>query len=152
MKKRRNINLARVEKEVIVNAPIEKVFSYISEPNNLLEFWPSLVEIKDVQSLPNGGYSARWVYKMAGMRFDGTGEYTQVIPNHWIIIETKGGVSSTITWTFRSVQDGTRVNLTVEYRVPIPLLGKLAEAIIVMMNEQEGDLMMANLRARFMMS
>jgi uncharacterized protein YndB with AHSA1/START domain len=152
MKKRRNINLARVEKEVIVNAPVEKVFSYISEPNNLLEFWPSLVEIKDVQSLPNGGYSARWVYKMAGMRFDGTGEYTQVIPNHWIIIETKGGVSSTITWTFRSVQDGTRVNLTVEYRVPIPLLGKLAEAIIVMMNEQEGDLMMANLRARFMMS
>jgi len=144
--------LARVEKEVIVNAPVEKVFSYISEPNNLLEFWPSLVEIKDVQSLPNGGYSARWVYKMAGMRFDGTGEYTQVIPNHWIIIETKGGVSSTITWTFRSVQDGTRVNLTVEYRVPIPLLGKLAEAIIVMMNEQEGDLMMANLRARFMMS
>jgi len=114
MKKRRNINLARVEKEVIVNAPVEKVFSYISEP--------------------------------------GTGEYTQVIPNHWIIIETKGGVSSTITWTFRSVQDGTRVNLTVEYRVPIPLLGKLAEAIIVMMNEQEGDLMMANLRARFMMS
>ena len=144
--------MARVEKEVIVNAPVEKVFSYISEPNNLLEFWPSLVEIKDVQSLPNGGYSARWVYKMAGMRFDGTGEYTQVIPNHWIIIETKGGVSSTITWTFRSVQDGTRVNLTVEYRVPIPLLGKLAEAIIVMMNEQEGDLMMANLRARFMMS
>ena len=144
--------MARVEKEVIVNAPVEKVFSYISEPNNLLEFWPSLVEIKDVQSLPNGGYSARWVYKMAGMRFDGTGEYTQVVPNHWIIIETKGGVSSTITWTFRSVQDGTRVNLTVEYRVPIPLLGKLAEAIIVMMNEQEGDLMMANLRARFMMS
>lgn len=144
--------MARVEKEVIVTAPIEKVFSYISEPNNLLEFWPSLVEIKDIQSLPNGGYSARWVYKMAGMRFEGTGEYTQVIPNHWIIIETKGGVSSTITWTFRSVQDGTRVNLTVEYRVPIPLLGKLAEAIIVMMNEQEGDLIMANLRARFMLS
>ena len=144
--------MARVEKEVIVTAPIEKVFNYISEPNNLLEFWPSLVEIKDIQSLPNGGYSARWVYKMAGMRFEGTGEYTQVIPNHWIIIETKGGVSSTITWTFRSVQDGTRVNLTVEYRVPIPLLGKLAEAIIVMMNEQEGDLIMANLRARFMLS
>jgi len=142
--------LARVEKEVIVNAPIEKVFSYISEPDNLVEFWPSLIEIKDIQSLPNGGYSGRWVYKMAGMRFEGTGEYTQIIPNQWFIVETTGGVRSTMTWTFRSVPDGTRVNFTIEYRVPIPLLGKLAEAIIVMMNEQEGDLMMANLRARFM--
>lgn len=142
--------MARVEKEVIVNAPIEKVFSYISEPDNLVEFWPSLIEIKDIQSLPNGGYSGRWVYKMAGMRFEGTGEYTQIIPNQWFIVETTGGVRSTMTWTFRSVPDGTRVNFTIEYRVPIPLLGKLAEAIIVMMNEQEGDLMMANLRARFM--
>ena len=143
--------MARVEKEVILSAPVEKVFNYINEPSNLPEFWPSLIEVKNIQLLPNGGYSARWAYKMAGMRFEGTSEHTQVIPNQWIIIETTGGVSSTITWTFRSVPDGTRVNLTVEYRVPIPLLGKLAEAIIVMMNEQEGDVMMANLQARFMM-
>ena len=143
--------MARIEKEVKVNAPVEKVFSYLSEPYNLLEFWPSLIEIKDIQTLSSGGYSARWVYKMAGMRFEGTGEYTQIIPNQWIIIETTGGVSSTITWTFRSLPKGTRVHLTIEYRVPIPLLGKLAEAVIVMMNEQEGDLMMANLRARFIM-
>ena len=38
------------------------------------------------------------------------------------------------------------------YPVPIPLLGKLAEAIIVKMNDQEGDLMMAHLRTRFMMA
>jgi hypothetical protein len=46
----------------------------------------------------------------------------------------------------------TRVTLTIEYKVPIPLLGKLAEAIIVRMNDQEGDLIMVNLGARFMMS
>ena len=141
--------MARVEKEVVVNAPIEKVFNYINKPDNLLEFWPSLIEVKDVKLLPNGGYSAQWSYKMAGMRFEGRSEHIQVIPNQWIIVETTGGVSSTITWTFRSMPKGTRVNLTIEYRVPIPLLGKLAEAVIVMMNEQEGDLMMANLRARF---
>ena len=141
--------MAKVEKEVTVKAPIEKVFRYISEPNNLPEFWPSLMEIKDVQSLPNGGYSARWVYKMLGMRFEGKGEYTKIVPNHWIVIETKGGIRSTMTWAFRSKEDMTRVTLTIEYKVPIPLLGKLAEAIIVKINDQEGDLMMANLRTRF---
>ena len=142
--------MAKIDKEVWVNAPIEKIFDYINEPSNLPEFWPSLIEIKDVQSLPNGGYSARWVYKMAGMRFEGTGEYTQIIPNQWFVIKTKGGIRSTIIWTFRSKENRTRVTLTIEYNIPIPLFGKLAEAIIVKMNEQEADLMMAHLRTRFM--
>ncbi len=110
------------------------------------------MEIKDIQLLPNGGHRARGVYKMLGMRFEGAGECTQIIPPRFFVVETKGGISSTIAWTFRSWENKTRVTLTVEYKVPIPLLGKLAEAIIVKMNEQEADLIMANLQARFMIA
>lgn len=141
--------MAKVEKEVTVTAPIEEVFSYVSEPSNLLEFWPSLIEVKDIQPLPNGGYSGRWVYKMAGMRFEGTAEYTEMIPNQWFVIETQGGIKSIVTWAFRSRDDETSVFLTIEYKIPIPLLGKLAEVIILRWNEQEGDLMMAHLKTRF---
>ena len=141
--------MTKVEKEVTVNASIEKIFSYISEPSNMPEFWPSLMEIKDIQALPNGGYSLRWVYKMVGMRFEGKGEYTKIVPNQYFVVETRGGIKSTITWTFRSKENRTRVTLTIEYKVPIPLLGKLAEAIIVKMNDQDCDLIMSNLRARF---
>ncbi len=144
--------MAKVEKEVIIYAPLEKIFGYVSEPSNLPEFWPSVTEVKDVQSLPNGSYSGRWVYKMVGMRFEGIGECTEIVPNQWFVIKTEDGVSSTITWTFRSIEDMTRVTLTIEYKVPVPLLGKLAEAIIVKMNEQEADLIMSNLQARFMMA
>ena len=35
----------------------------------------------------------------------------------------------------------------VAYTIPIPVLGKLAEAIIVKMNEHEGELILANLKA-----
>ncbi len=146
------MKVATVDKEVVVNAPVEKVFSYISEPSNLPEIWPSLMEILAVQSLPNGGYRFRWAYKMAGMRFRGTGEYTEIVPNQWFVVKTKGGIRSTITWTFRLKENKTRVTFTVEYKVPIPLLGKMAEAIIVRMNDQEGDLIMVNLGARFMIS
>ncbi len=144
--------MPKIEKQVWVKAPIEKIFGYINEPSNLPEFWPSVMEIQDVQSLPNGGYSGRWVYKMLGMRFEGTGEYTQIVPNRFFVIETKGGIKSTIAWAVRSWENKTRVTLTIEYKVPIPLLGKLAEAIIVKMNEHEGDLIMANLQARFMIA
>ncbi|MFC2051285.1 SRPBCC family protein [Chloroflexota bacterium] len=142
--------MARLDKEVTIEAPLENIFGYISDPSNLPEIWPSLIEIIDVQSLPNGGYSARWVYKMAGVRFEGKGEYTKMVPNQFFVIETKGGITSMIAWTVRSRENLTRVTLTIEYKVPIPLLGKLAEAIIVKMNDQEGDLIMANLQARFM--
>ena len=142
--------MAKIDKEVWVEAPIEKIFGYINELSNWPEFWPSLMEIKDVQSLPNGGYSARWVYKMLGMRFEGTGEYTQIVPHRFFVVETKGGIKSTISWTFRPWENKTRVTLTIEYKIPVKLLGKLAEAIIQKMNEHEVDLIMANLQTRFM--
>ena len=141
--------MAKVDKEGIINVPVEDIFSYLCEPSNAPEFWPSLMEIKDVKSLPNGGYNVRWVYKMVGMRFEGQGEYTEIVPNQWFVIDTKGGVNSKITCTFRSNENKTKMTLTIEYKVPVPLLGKLAEAIIMRMNDQEADLLMVNLGARF---
>ncbi len=137
---------------VTVSAPVDKIFSYISTPNNLPKFWPSLVEVTDIESLPKGGYKARYVYKMVGMRFKGTGEYTEIVANKSLVIVTKGGINSVLTWTFRPQANRTRVGLTVNYEIPIPLLGKLVEPVVKKMNEHELTLMLANLRARFMFS
>ena len=142
--------MAKVDKEAWIEAPLEEIYDYVSYPSNLPEIWPSLMEVKDVQPSPNGGYNLKWVYKMLGLRFEGKAEYTRTVPNEFIVIETKGGIKSTIVWTFRFREDKTRVTFTVEYKVPIPLLGKLAETIIVKMNDHEGDLIMSNLHTRFM--
>ncbi|MBI4187859.1 MAG: SRPBCC family protein [Chloroflexi bacterium] len=143
--------MARIDKEAIVNAPIEKVFGYLGQPSNWPEFWPSLIEVKDITSLPNGGYSLNWVYKMTGVVFKGSAEYTSVVPNQWLVIKTKKGINSTITWTFRSSGKRTKLSLTVEYKIPVRLLGKLAEIIVLKMNEKEADLMMQNITIRFML-
>jgi hypothetical protein len=42
----------------------------------------------------------------------------------------------------------TRVTVETEYTVPIPLLGKLAEAFIVKQNEHEVEMILANLKVR----
>ncbi len=140
--------MAKVEKTITINAPVEKVFNYIDQPTNLPEIWPSLMEIKDVQTLPNGGHTDRWVYKMAGIRFEGTTEGIEHVTNQRIVSKTKGGVKSTQTWVFQPEADGTKVTFEVEYNIPIPVLGKLAEAIIVKMNDREGDSILANLKTR----
>ena len=140
--------MAKVEKTITISAPVEKVFDYIDQPTNLPEIWPSLMEIKDVQTLPNGGHTDRWVYKMAGMRFEGTTEGIEHVTNQRIVSKTKGGVESTQTWVFQPEAGGTKVTFEVEYNIPIPVLGKLAEAIIVKMNDREGDSILANLKTR----
>jgi len=140
--------MTKTVKTINIKAPVEKVFDYISEPTNLPEIWPSLVEVKDVQKLPSGGTRNRWVYKMAGILLKGTGEDTEYVPNQRLVSKTKGGVESTQTWMFQPEAGGTKVTFEVEYTVPIPVLGKLAEAIIVKMNEHEGELILANLKAR----
>ncbi len=140
--------MAKLEKTITINAPVEKVFNYIDGGTNLPEIWPSLVEIKDVQRLPNGGHSDRFVYKMAGIRLEGTSEDVEYIPNQRIVTKTTGGAESTQTWLFQPEAGGTKVTFKVEYTVPIPVLGKLAEAIIVKMNAREGDLVLDNLKAR----
>ena len=140
--------MIKTEKTTTIKATVEKVFNYISEPTSLPEIWPSLVEIKDVKPLPNGGHSNRWVYKMAGIRLEGSSEDIEFVPNQRLVSKTKGGADSTQTWIFKPEAGGTKVTFTVEYTVPIPVLGKLAEAIIVRMNDHEGDLLLANLKAR----
>jgi uncharacterized membrane protein len=139
--------MAKIEKAITINAPVEKVFGYVDEPTNLPEIWSSIVEVKDVQRLPNGGTSFRFVYKMAGVRLEVTSEDIEHIPNQRVVSKTKGGIESTFTWTFQPEAGGTKVTAESEYSVPIPLLGKLAEAFIVKLNENEAELVLANLKA-----
>lgn len=140
--------MAQVKNTILIKAPVEEVFSCVGEPSNLPEIWPSMVEAKDVQPLPDGGHRFRWVYKMAGMRFEGSSEDVEVVRDERIVSHTKGGVQSTITWTFRPENGDTYVIFEADYTVPVPLLGKLAEAFIVRSNRREAETLLANLKAR----
>jgi uncharacterized membrane protein len=137
------------ETTITINAPVEKVFSYLQDnPINLLEIWPNMVEIEDVQQLPQGGTSFRWAYKMAGIRFKGTSEDIEYIANQRVVSKTKGGIETTYTWTFQPKYGGTEMTVEVDWAIPLPVLGKLAEALIVKQQEREFAVVLANLKDR----
>ena len=140
--------MEKAQTTIFIDAPVEQVFSYIIMPTNLPEIWPSLVEVKDVQTLPNGGTRFMFAYKMAGMRLEGSSEDTDVVPNQHVIGTTKGGIDSTTTWKTEAEGTGTKVTFIAEYSVPIPLLGKMAEKFNVKVNEKEVETLLANLKAR----
>jgi uncharacterized membrane protein len=138
-----------VDKEIVIEAPLEEIFHFVSVPCNLPKIWPGLVEIKKQKLLPNGGYRFRWLYKIFGTRLTGTGECVDIAPNLWLSARTYGAVDSLNTWTFRAKGGQTRVTMTIDFRIPSPLSGRLAENTIVNAANREAEIILANLRARY---
>jgi len=138
--------MATIKSSITINAPLEKVFEY-TKPENLPEIWPSLVEVKNVKELPSGGYSWDFVYKMAGVKFNGSSKHVEYVENDHTVAQSTG-IDSTITWSYEAVAGGTRMTSLTEYKIPVPLLGKVAEAFIVKINENESETTLANVKAR----
>lgn len=138
-----------LERSIVIAAPPEKVFSYLDEPQNLPEIWPSLVEVTNVAELADGGHSFHWLYKMAGRRFEGDTETVAYELNKHFVTKSTGQIPSTYDWEFVPENGSTRLDVKVEYEIPETLFGKFAEPFIVKLNEREADTFIGNLKDRF---
>ena len=139
--------MANVEKSITINAPAEKVFDYLNDPRAQLEWVPSIMEVKDVSG-SGVGQHFRWKYKMAGILLEGESTVTEYIPNKRIVTQSKGGATSTWTFNLEPHNGETRVKLTIDYTIPVPVLGRLAEKIVLKRNEREADLAMTNIKEK----
>jgi len=139
--------MARIERINTINAPVEKVFAYLSDPMNELEWLPGMMEVKDVRGKGVGGHY-RFVYRLIGLSREGESTCTEYIPNQRIVTQSKGGIVSTFTWTFKSQNGGTELSVVIDYTIPIPVLGKVVEAVALKWIEREADMAGGNIKAR----
>jgi uncharacterized protein YndB with AHSA1/START domain len=108
---------------VTINAPVEQVFSYLRDPENMWHM-PG-VEIADVKVTPEGvGTTVRNVFALPGLKHLGiTGnviiETIEFVPNRRIVTKPTPMMGRMIkfdgtwTWTFEPKNGGTK--LTVDY-------------------------------------
>ncbi len=139
--------MAKIHRTITITAPPEKVYAYVTDPENLPVFWPSMVEVSNAKKEANGGVSFDWVYKMAGIRFKGHSNPVEVTPNRHATMRNDGGIPSTFDWDYQPKGGATEVTLDVDYTVPV--LGRLGEPIVRRINEHEADVMLRNLKAHF---
>jgi len=137
--------MKRVERSIEINVAVENVFNYIDDPMNQITWMPSMITVKDVSG-SGLGKNFHWTYKMAGIFLDGESTFTEHITNKRLVTQSKGGVESTFSFDFEPHNDGTRLNLVIEYAIPVPVVGKIGEAILLKRNEREADLAMTNIK------
>jgi len=139
--------MAKVEKSIEIAAPPEKVFAYLNDPMAMPQWMPGMIEVSDIVG-EGVGLHYKWVYKMAGIRFSGESAVQERVPDERIVVKGTGGIPNTWVWSLTPEKGGTKLDLAVEYTVPVPVLGKLAEPLVVRQNDREAELALTNLKAQ----
>jgi uncharacterized protein YndB with AHSA1/START domain len=134
-----------INNSININAPVEKVFAYTTDPTSLAEWMVGITDVKDVTGSGVGRHY-HWTYKMVGIPLHGESTFTEHVPNVRAVTEGKGGVTSVFTFTFAPHEGGTKLGLDIDYTIPIPVLGKLAEKLVLKRNQRDMDMSLENLK------
>jgi len=139
--------MAHVEKSVNIKAPVDQVYRYITDAHHSPEWIRSMEASSDISGSGKGDHF-KWTYKMAGMTFSGDSEIIEHIPNKRQVVHSTGGIDAVWDFNFRDLGGSTELKLDIDYSVPIPVLGKVAEKLVLKQNEKEAEESLAALKSK----
>lgn len=143
------MNVKTIVRDIRVDIPVERVFDFLTDPNNLPEIWPNVIEVKNVKkSKDSEGFNFNWTYKMSGLPFEGKCETIEYTPYERLVVKSNKALDGTITWRFQPSGRETHVTLRFEYQIPASLLKRMKEDLVVQENEHEVDALLQNLKSR----
>lgn len=143
-KERGTTAMLKVEKSVVIDAPVHRVFDYVADPMHLPEYWEGINEVKDVRKLPNGDYALTAVGNVLGLRIEESGEVVEFVPNERLVVKGHGSLyDSTTTIQFEKLgADKTRVNAVGEYTFRGPLV-KFGEPFLARYTDHAAEMTIA---------
>ncbi len=103
--------MSKIEKRVVVNCSLERLFTYLPEVEPLPEIWPGLLEVGEVQRLPRGGVMARWIFKMTGLLFEDLTERCEPLVDRDGSLTVLGDLECIMKWNFQPNTRVTALNL-----------------------------------------
>jgi uncharacterized membrane protein len=141
------IAMYKIQRTIDIKAPVQRVYDFLNQPTNLPSIWPNLGSVSNIVPRPGGAHDFDWVYKMAGVQLRGHTSVVDAQPGKFVRLRNEGGIPSTFHWTYAGHDGlGTRLSVEVEYAIPAPVIGKMAEALVAKLNERDLDTLLANLK------
>jgi uncharacterized protein YndB with AHSA1/START domain len=139
--------MPKINNSININASVEKVFAYVTDPMTSTEWFVGMTEVTDVTG-SGADRQSRWTYTMIGIPFHGESKFTEYVPNQRAVTKQEGGITSIITYTVSPHEGGTKLGMDIDYTIPVPVLGKLAEKVVFKRNQREAQLSMENIKER----
>lgn len=136
-----------IHKRIEIKAPVSKVYTYLDDPKNDPQWIANMSEVEDVIGSGKGSHF-KWTWNMAGFHLKGETTFVEDIPNQRIVVHSKGGIESTWSFDLQEQENMTVINLDVDYTIPVPVLGKLAEKVLLKRNDRDTESALKNLKEK----
>jgi len=138
--------MIRAETSVVINRPVEDVESFLDDLDNQALWVSGYVEMRNQTEGPmQPGFKYTDVRQVLGQRLESTVEITEYVPQKKRSLKTTDGpIPAVLTFTFDSVEGGTRVNYTIEAETKGVF--KLADPILATMIQRQVDTDFSNLK------
>ena len=140
--------MSEIRKTATFDAPVEKVFELIENPDNIPKYIPNVERVADVKRTDGRiGDTFRVIYKVLGISFDEKFTVTGYEPKRKLVSKFDGGMKGTFSWTFEPQGAQTECSMDIEYQVGGGILGKAADALVLeRINEKNMDESLENIR------
>ncbi len=140
--------MASIIRKITIGAPIEKVFSFVTEPENWTKYVTSLMDVRDLTSRAvEKGTTFTWKYRMLGMDFGGKGTVTENVQNEKFGMKMEGGFPITENYAFRKVDGGTELTVEVIYETPGRIMQAVSKSgLVEKLNQKEADAVLEKIK------
>ena len=137
----------KISRTIDIQAPVQRVYDFMNDPNNLPSIWPNLVSVSNVVASNGGAFDFDWNFKMVGVHFKGHAKAEDAQPGRLVRFRNEGGIPSVFVWKYSGIDGaGMRLIVDIEYTMPTPVIGKIAEALAAKINARDLDGMLGNLK------
>jgi ligand-binding SRPBCC domain-containing protein len=128
--------LTRIEKSIVIEAPVEKVFDFMTDVGNVVKIQPPEMEMT-VLSRDEGpvgvGSKIKLRAKVGGHVWEVQEETIELVKNKRHVHRQKSGAMKKLEATdlFEPKEKGTKLTTILEYELPYSLLGKVVDRLKV---------------------
>ncbi len=123
---------SRIVRRLHINAPVSRVFEYVTNPENWTHYVTSLVDVRNISSdTLKAGTKYDWTYRMLGINLNGTGRISEFEKNRRFVMEMEGAFPIREIFTFQGDEESTELGFEIRYEVPGKVLGQIADKLVI---------------------
>jgi len=123
--------MTKICSRIEVNVPIEKLIAFLGDWHNAEKWYEGIYDWKPITEYTMGN-GARFSYKVKelGIATLCEAEMFDYVKNMGFKFRSVKGPKVDEHYSFDSIEGGTRINYTMAYDIPLPLLGRILDTLI----------------------
>jgi uncharacterized membrane protein len=136
-----------------IYCPVDEVYAFHTDLERSPQHWPNVIACTRLDGEPGAprvGSQYAWRYRMYGVEFHGAAEVREMVPGSRFVFVAEGGLHGTVACSYTRISaQRTRVDVEVEYEVPMGVVGRAVDRFLVEgRNSADAERAMARLAER----